>query len=154
MTLLSEIKLKWYSEDVVLTENPRALIDFFLDSIGVTKRTASDIFEVLLISRSRGLALTSEEIKNEVINMRKKRSELGQFSGEVNESLSDRNVQVWLKFFKDIKLLECINNRYVFSGNKTPSEVFLQYTKPLIIDESVKSIEKILVEVEKRYGLK
>jgi len=86
--------------------------------------------------------------------MRKKRKKSGEFDGEIDDSLSERNIQMWLKFFKDIKMIECINDRYFFSGDKFPSEVFEIYVKPLIIEESVKFIERLLKKVEESYELK
>lgn len=154
MPLLSKIELCWFSDDELLKENPRALVELFLKSIGVSKRTASDIFEVLLLAKRRGAHLTSSEIRNEVIEMRKNRKKIGEFDGEIEDSLSERNVQIWLKFFKDIKMIECINDRYFFSGDKFPSEAFEMYVKPLIIDESVRFIERLLKKVEDSYGLK
>jgi len=148
MPLLSRIELCWFSDDELLKDNPRELIKLFLQSLGVNKDVAVDIFEVLLMSKKNEVHLTSEEIRNAVIEMRKKRKEKGEFNGEIEESLSQRNVQVWLKFFKDIKMIECINDRYFFQGDKMPSEVFMTYVKPLIIDESVKFIERLLKKIE------
>ena len=110
--------------------------------------------EILLLNKRKGIHLKSDEIRNEVIEMRKKRKELGEFDGEIEESLSERNVQIWLKFFKDIKMVECINDRYFFSGDKFPSEAFEIYVKPLIIDESVRFIGRLLKKIEENYGLK
>lgn len=154
MPLLSKIELCWFSDDELLTENPRTLLELFLKSIGASKGTASDIFEILLISKRKGIHLTSNEIRNEVIEMRKKRKISKEFEGEIEDSLSERNVQVWLKFFKDIKMIECINDRYFFSGDKFPSDVFEVYVKPLIIDETLKFIERLLKKTEEGYGLK
>lgn len=153
MSLLSSITLKWYSEDELLKENPRELIDLFLNSIGVSRKIAGDVFEVLLISRMKNLPLTAEEIRKEVIELRKKRKEIGIFDGNVEESASKRNIQVWIKFFKDIKMIESVKNKYIFSGNKFPSEVFETYTKPLIIDESVKFISNVLKKIEEKYNI-
>jgi len=154
MPLLSKIELCWFSDDELLKENPRALVELFLNSLGASKGTASDIFEILLLNKRNGIHLTSDEIRNAVIEMRKKRKELGEFDGEIEDSLSGRNVQIWLKFFKDIKMVECINDRYFFSGDKFPSDVFEIYVKPLIIDESVRFIRKLLKKIEESYGLK
>jgi len=154
MPLLSKLQLCWFSDDELLKENPRDFVELFLNCLGISKGTASDIFEILLLNKKKGVHLTSDEIRNAVIEMRTKRKELGKFNGNINDSLSERNVQIWLKFFKDIKMIECINDRYFFSGDKFPSEVFEIYVKPLIIDESVKFIEKLLKKIEENYGLK
>lgn len=151
MVLLSSITLKWCSDDELLKENPRELIDLFLNSIGVSRKIAGDIFEVLLIARMKNLSLTTEEIKREVIELRKKKKELGIFNEDINEAASKRNIQVWIKFFKEIKLIESVKNKYIFSGNRLPSEAFENYTKPLIIDESVKFTVKVLKKIEEKY---
>lgn len=151
MSVLSTITLKWYSDDELLKENPRELIKLFLDSIGVTRRIACDVFEVLLIARIRNIPLTAEEIRKEVIELRKKRNEIGTLDGEINDSASKRNIYEWLKFFKDIKMVETIKNKYVFSGNMFPSESFENYTKPLIIENSTKFIINLLKKIEEKY---
>ncbi|MFN3528062.1 MAG: hypothetical protein ACK4YO_03065, partial [Candidatus Altarchaeaceae archaeon] len=71
-----------------------------------------------------------------------------------DEKISKRTVQFWIKFFKEIKMIESIKNRYIFSGNRIPSEVFMNYTKPLIIDESVKFIVNVLKRIEEKYNIK
>ncbi|MFN3528254.1 MAG: hypothetical protein ACK4YO_04050, partial [Candidatus Altarchaeaceae archaeon] len=106
MPLLSSITLRWYSEDELLKENPRELINLFLNSIGVSKKIAADIFEVLLIARMKNLPLTTEEIMKEVIELRRKRKEIGIVVED--EKISKRTVQFWIKFFKEIKMIESI----------------------------------------------
>jgi len=154
MPLLSKIKLCWFSDDELLKDSPRALVELFLSSLGASKGTASDIFEILLLNKKKGIHLKSDEIRNEVIEMRKNRKELREFDGNIDDSLSKRNVQIWLKFFKDIKMIECINDMYFFSGDKFPSDVFEMYVKQLVIDESVQFIERLLKKIEEGYGLK
>jgi len=143
---ISNIQLIWYDDTTLLTENPRKLVKLFLSSIGITSDIAADIFEVLVKYNAKGIAPTSKEIEKEIL--KKKNSENG-------EEFSFRIIQIWLKYFREIKLIDRIGSkkkgRYVFSGNRKPSESFMQYTKPLIIDESVNYSEKILKKMEGKY---
>ena len=143
---ISNIQLIWYDDTTLLTENPRKLVKLFLSSIGITSDIAADIFEVLVKYNAKGIAPTSKEIEKEIL--KKKNSENG-------EEFSFRIIQIWLKYFREIKLIDRIGSkkksRYVFSGNRKPSEAFMQYTKPFIIDESVNYSEKILKKMEGKY---
>lgn len=148
MNLLSDIRLKWYDDSSLLDSEPRQLAELFLDCLGVSRKTAVDVFEVLLLAKSKGVGLTSEEIRVEIIELRKKRKE------PVDRSLSKRNLQIWLRFFRELELVERMGSRYLFSGNKKPSSVFMEKTRPQVIDRSVDYIHRLLVEVEKGYGIK
>jgi len=53
MPLLSKIELCWFLDDELLKENPHALVELFLNCMGASKGTASDIFEILLISKKK-----------------------------------------------------------------------------------------------------
>ena len=143
--LISDIHLRWYDDTTLLTENPGKLVKLFLNSIGITSEIAADIFEVLVKYNAKGVAPTTKEIEKEILAKNKDK--------EVEE-FSLRIIQIWLKYFREIKLIDKIGGkkgRYVFSGNKKPSEAFMQYTKPLIIDESVNYSGKILKKMEERY---
>jgi hypothetical protein len=146
---VSEISLRWYNDTTLLTENPAKLTKLFLNSIGITSGIASDIFEVLVKYNAKGVAPTTKEIEKEIVEKNKDKE-----GGEGDEK-SLRIIQIWLKYFREIKLIDKIGSkkkgRYVFSGNKKPSEAFMLYTKPLIIDESVKYSEKILKKMEEKY---
>lgn len=145
---VSEISLRWYDDTALLTENPAKLTKLFLNSIGITSGIATDIFEVLVRYNAKGVAPTTKEIENEIIEKNKTKEDGG-------DEKSLRIIQMWLKYFREIKLIDKIGSkkkgRYVFSGNKKPSEAFMLYTKPLIIDESAKYSEKILKKMEEKY---
>ena len=106
---------------------------------------AADIFEVLVKYNAAGIAPTTREIEKKILEKNKDKE---------GEEFSLRIIQIWLKYFREIKLIDKIGGkkgRYVFSGNKKPSEAFMQYTKPLIIDESANYSEKILKKMEGKY---
>jgi hypothetical protein len=148
MNLLSDIRLRWYDDSSLHIENRRELLELFLDSLGVSRDVAADIFEVLLIARAKGISLTPAEIREGVLQLRERRG------AKVDRSMSNRNMQIWLRFFRELELIERIGSRYHFSGNKKPSILFLERTKPKVIDKSVDYIHRLLQEVEKGYSIK
>ncbi|GAG10925.1 unnamed protein product [marine sediment metagenome] len=148
MNLISDVRLKWYDESCLGVEENRELVRILLDSLGVTRDVALDIFEVLLMAKSDGISMTGREIKDKVIGLRKERKVKKPRNG-----LTDRNIQLWLRFFREIDLIERVGSRHLFSGNKKPSKVWLEKTKPNIIDKSAENIHKILLELENRYEI-
>ncbi len=149
MKLLSDIRLRWYDDRSLMLDRDRELIELLLDSLGVSRTVAADIFEVLLKSKKKDLGLTSEEIKQEIVKLRKRRK-----IKDPEKGLTKRNLQIWLKFFRDIDLVERFGFRYRFTGNKKPSTAFKEYTKPEVIDKSADFIYRLLKEIEGRYGVK
>ncbi len=148
MNLLSDIRLRWYDDDSLLSNEPRALIELFLDSLGVSRDVAADIFEVLLTAKSEGVGLTTSQIKQRIIELREKRG------SDTESGLCKRNIQIWMGFFRELELVERIGSRYFFSGNKKPSTLFMERTKPNIIDKSTDYIHRLLQEIEKGYSVK
>ena len=74
MNLLSEITLRWYDDSSLMLEDRRELVELFLDSLGVSRDVASDVFEVLLLAKAKNISLTSNQIKKEIIDLRNKRN--------------------------------------------------------------------------------
>lgn len=148
MNLLADIRLKWYDDSSLLTDDSRKLVELLMDSLGVSRDIAVDLFEVLLLARAKGVGLTSSEIRDGILELRSARGDKG------GRGLSFRNVQIWLKFFRDLELIDRIGSRYLFSGNKKPSAVFIEKTKPEVIDRSVDFIHRLLEEIEKSYNIK
>jgi hypothetical protein len=148
MNLLSQITLKWYDDSSLIADDKRELVERFLDSIGVTRVIAADIFELLLIARSKGLSLTSKEIMDGIIEMRTARGQ------SADDSLTLRNIQIWLKYFRGLGMLEKIGGRYFFKGNKKPSAVFRDTVKPEVIDKSADYLARVLEKLEDRYNIK
>lgn len=149
MNLLSDIRLKWYDDSSLMLEKKRELIELFLDTLGVSRDVAVDIFEVLVKAKRDDMGLTTTEIRSEIIKLRKERK-----VKNIEDGLTKRNIQIWLKFFRDIGMIERFGFRYRFTKNKTPSVAFKEYTKPDIIDKSAEYMYKLLKEIENRYGIK
>lgn len=146
MNLISDINLRWFDESALLEKDPRKLTETFLASLGITSDVAADIVEVLFKARAVDRGLTTAEVREGMVMLRKQRKE--DFSG-----LTVRNVQVWIRYFKEIKLVDRVGDRVRFSGNKKPSKVFAEYTRPLI-EESASFVEKLLKKTEEAYGIK
>jgi hypothetical protein len=148
MNQLCEITLRWYDDSSLITDDRRELVERFMDSLGISRGVASDLFEVLLLSKAKGDSLTSQEIKKGIIKLREKRKDVS------DDSLTLRNIQIWVKYFRNMGLIEKVGGRYLFKGNKKPSAVFKDNVKPEIIDKSAEYIERILEKLEKEYEIK
>ncbi len=148
MKPIFDINIRWYDDTTMETENRRELTEQFLKALGITSDVACDILEVMLIAKGKDITLTTENIKKEILNARKKRG-----MKDVKKGLTDRNIQIWMRYFREIKLIDRMGSRYVFTGNKSPSTAFRENTKPLI-DDGVEYIEQVLEKLEEKYGIK
>jgi len=144
--LLADIKLRWYDDTALMADEPRELLETFLDSIGVTAEVACDIMEVMFLARAKDVALTTGEVKAGVLELRRRRGAKDDFG------MTDRNIQIWLVYFGRIGLLDCIDNRHRFTANRKPTEAFKK-TKE-VIAESVRFSEKLLNKAEQAYRIK
>ena len=149
MNLLADIRLRWYDDSSLMLEDERELIAFFLDTLGVSRETAIDIFEALLKAKKRDMGLTSDELRDEIIRLRENRGKKN-----IEKGLTMRNLQIWLRFYREIELVERFGSRYRFAKNKKPSQAFRDYTKPEVIDKSSDFMYRLLKEIENRYGVK
>ncbi|MFH1125984.1 MAG: hypothetical protein V1703_02560 [Candidatus Altiarchaeota archaeon] len=148
MKLVSDITLRWYDESSLEEDNPRSLLELLLDSMGITSDVARDLFHVLLVARAEDTALTVKQIRDAIISLRKMRN-----ADKPEKGLTMRNIQVWLQYFREIKLLDKLGDRYHFRGNRRPSKAFAEGTKPMI-EESSRYVERVLKRVEDAYGIK
>ena len=148
MNLLSEITLKWYDDSSLMLEDRRELVELFLNSLGVSRDVAADVFEALLLAKAGNISLTSNQLKTEIIKLRNKRGL------DVDKGLSLRNIQLWLKFFRKLGMVEKIGGRYLFKGNKKPAVVFRENVKPEVVDKSTEYLCRLLEELENRYEIK
>lgn len=145
--LLADLKLRWYDDSNLLEEEPRVLLELFLDSIGVTSDVARDLVEVMLMARANDVPLTMREVKDGIIELRKRRK-----VKKITFGLTDRNIQVWLAYFETIGLMDEMKGRYRFTGNKKPSEAFKRTRK--VIEEGVKYSEKLVARLEDAYQIR
>jgi hypothetical protein len=146
--LLAGIKFRWFDESALLTDDRRELIELFLDSIGITSDVARDLIEVLINARARSVSLGAGEVKVLILELRRRRRVKDPMWG-----LTDRNLQVWLKYFQTIRLLDNFGGKYRFTGNKKPGRVFREHTME-VVKESAAFTERILSKIENVYGIK
>ncbi|MBU0762455.1 MAG: hypothetical protein KKD39_05465 [Candidatus Altiarchaeota archaeon] len=146
-SLLADIKLRWHDDSALLSLEPRESLEVFLDSIGVTSDVARDLFEVLLLARAKDVSLKSSEIKRGILEVRLRRK-----VKDVESGLTDRNIQVWLKYFQTIGLIDSFTGKYRFSGNKKPSEAFKRTEE--VIGECVKYSKKAVKNLEDLYNIR
>ena len=144
-TMLADVKLRWYDDSALLEDEPRALLEHFLDSIGITSDVARDLFEVMLLARARDVPLTTAEVKEGIIELRRRRAVRDTFG------LTDRNIQIWLRYFQAIGMFDTIDGRNRFASNKKPLEAF-ERTKN-VVRESLKYSDKLLSKLHKAYRI-
>ena len=147
MNLLSELTLKWYDDSSLMLED-RELVELFLDSLGISRGIAADVFEVLLRAKAKNISMSSKEIRNEVLDLRKQRKQ------SPDDSSTLRNVQLWIKYFRKIGMLEKVGDRYLFKGNRKPSLVFRENVKPEVIDKTAEYLIRALERLEECYEIK
>ena len=144
---LASIKLRLYDDSALLLYDRRNKLEVFLSSIGITSDVAADLFEALLLSKSKEIPLTTSQLREGILRLRtSKNLENPEFG------LTDRNIQIWLKYFQSIGLIEVSNGRHRFHGNRLPSKTFKRTRH--IVDESMNMSEKILLDLEKAYDIK
>ena len=117
---LLEITLRRYEKPYEMPK--RELIKKLCLSIGLLQPGDSrdvivDILQTLLESKSKKKLLDSEEIKKEVINLRKK-------SNLPLKGIAPSNIRRQLKRLKDIYLIESINNNYRITEFNELEEIF------------------------------
>jgi len=147
--LLSEITLRWYDDSSLLSDDRRELLELFLDTLGISRDVAADLFEVLMLAKARGTSLTSKDIREQIVATRKDRGVTGP-----EDALTIRNIQIWVKYFRNLGMIEKIGSRYTFKGNRKPSCVFRDSIKPEVIDKSADYVCRVLEKLEKEYGIK
>ncbi len=145
--LLADIKLRWRDDSALITDDPRELLEAFLDSIGVTSDVARDLMEVLVMSRANDVPLTTAEVKEGIIELRRRRK-----VKRISYGLTDRNIQVWMNYFERIGLLDTVGGKHRFTANKKPSEAFKKTRQ--VVSESLKYSERVLEKMESAYGLR
>lgn len=144
--VLADVKLRWFDDSTLLTDNPERLLECSLRSLGVHSKTGFDVFRVLLASHKAGLKVSAKEVHAQVEALRARRGDRDR------KGLTLRNIQVWLKFYQDLGFLENIHDKYMFRAAKNPSDCFNEYTAP-IIDSSIAYTRRALSKMEEALGI-
>jgi hypothetical protein len=143
---LSELKLKWFDESTLMTDDARQLLGMVLESLGVTSKPGFEVFHVLLEAHKAGLRVGAREVRAQIVKYRMRHGDSDR------KGLTLRNIQVWLKYYQDIGFLDNMGDKYMFKAARKPSECFNEYTVP-IIEESVSYTRRALEAMQKAYGL-
>ena len=146
MKPVADVTLRWFDDTTLLADEPRKLVEVFLEALGITSDVARDLMEILLAQCAKDHPLTTQEIKERILELRGER-------GQEVKGLTDRNLQVWLKYFREIRLADRVGGRHRFTGNKTPLAAFKENTRP-VIDDTLNYIQRALEKLEDAYGIK
>lgn len=147
MKLLCDVHLRWFDESTLTEDDQRKLLELALNALGITSDAARDLFHVLLASRASDVSLTARQLRDAVVSLRR-----GRGMENPEEGLTMRNLHVWLQYFRSIRLVEKLGNRYHFRGNRKPSRAFAEGTRQLV-EGSMGYVERVLERLELSYGV-
>ena len=148
MELIKEITLRHYEKSTKKTE--RELIRKMCLSIGLLQPEESrdiiiDILYVLLNAKKQKKKLTIKEIKNKVVETRKKHrlSSVG---------ISSSNIRRQIYRLRDLLIIERgVKNAYRITEFLSLSEIFEEKINGFLIPYLVKGIKKHFKEVDKKF---
>ena len=137
-TPLSELTLRRYEKPY--TKDKRELVRKLCLSTGLLQPGASrdiivDILLVLLKSRNKKILMTSEEIKNETVNTRKKYK-------LPLRGVASSNVRRQLKRLRDVYLVEKIKNDYRITEFEPLSVIFDKRIKDLYLKNILERVKE------------
>ena len=142
---LSEITLRKYEKPY--ESNPRELTKKICLSLGLLQPGDSrdvivDILMILIEARKEKKELILEEIKEKVIEVRKK-------SNLELKGVADSNIRRQLKRLRDMLLIEKIANNYRINEFESLKTIFEEKIEKFYIFSIVERIKEYLDEVEK-----
>ncbi len=142
---LSEITLRKYEKPYQLDK--RELVKKICLSLGLLQAGDSrdvivDILLVLLDANKEKRAISSEEIKMSVEDLRKK------YSLEM-KGIAESNIRRQLKRLRDLMLIEKKNNLYNISEFESLNKIFNDKIENFLIPQTIERIKEYLTELEK-----
>ncbi|OGJ19988.1 hypothetical protein A3K73_03450 [Candidatus Pacearchaeota archaeon RBG_13_36_9] len=142
---LSEITLRKYEKPYHLDK--RELVKKICLSLGLLQAGDSrdvivDILLVLLESNKEKTAISSDEIKIRVEELRKK------YSLEM-KGIAESNIRRQLKRLRDLMLIEKKNNMYNISEFESLNKIFNDKIENFLIPQTIERIKEYLAELEK-----
>jgi len=142
---LAEITLRKYESPY--DSSRRELVKKVCLSLGLLQPGDSrdvivDILLVLLESNKNKRALTSDEVKDNVIESRKSAS-------CEEKGIAESNIRRQLKRLRDIMLIEKIDNKYRMSEFASLSEIFEEKITNFYVPSIINRIKEYLDELEK-----
>ncbi len=145
-TPLAEITLRRYEKP---TMNDRELVRKFCLSVGLLQPGDSrdvmvDVFYVLLKAKQRKEQLHSEEIKNHVMDLRKK-------LGLPMLGIASSNIRRQLKRLKDLYLIETNANLYRVTEFGHLSEIFEEKVENFILNSVLGRVKDYLKKIDEEF---
>ena len=145
-TPLAEITLRRYEKPAV---NDRELVRKLCLSVGLlqpgdSRDVVVDVFYVLLKARQNREELHSEEIKNNVMTLRKS-------SGLPMLGIASSNVRRQLKRLKDLHLIETNANLYRITEFNHLSEIFEEKVENFILTSVVSRVKDYLQKIDEEF---
>jgi len=142
---LAEITLRKYESPY--NSSRRELVKKVCLSLGLLQPGDSrdvivDILLVLLESNKTKRALTSDEVKDRVIESRKS-------SSCEEKGIAESNIRRQLKRLRDIMLIEKIDNKYRMSEFESLSEIFEEKITNFYVPSIISRIKEYLKALEK-----
>ncbi len=145
-TPLAEITLRRYEKP---TMGDRELVRRFCLSVGLlqpgdSRDVVVDVFYVLLQGRSKKEQLHSEEIKNEVMVLRKR-------LGLPMLGIAGSNIRRQLKRLKDLHLIETNANLYRITEFGNLSEIFEEKVENFILTSVISRVKDYLQKIDEEF---
>ncbi len=145
-TPLAEITLRRYEKPAV---NDRELVRKFCLSVGLlqpgdSRDVVVDVFYVLLKARQNREELHSEEIKNNVMSLRKG-------LGLPMLGIASSNIRRQLKRLKDLHLIETNANLYRITEFNHLSEIFEEKVENFILASVLSRVKDYLQKIDEEF---
>lgn len=146
-TPLAEITLRRYEKP---TMNDRDLVRKFCLSVGLLQPGDSrdvivDVLHVLLKAKQRREELHSEEVKNSVMDYRKK-------NGLPMLGIASSNIRRQLKRLKDLHLIETNANLYRISEWSELSEIFEEKINNFILKSVLSRVKDYVKKIDEEFA--
>jgi len=145
-TPLAEITLRRYEKPTV---SDRELVRKFCLSVGLlqpgdSRDVVVDVFHVLLKARQNREELHSEEIKNNVMTLRKG-------AGLPMLGIASSNIRRQLKRLKDLHMIETNANLYRITEFNHLSEIFEEKVENFILASVVSRVKDYLQKIDEEF---
>ena len=146
-TPLAEITLRRYEKP---TMNDRELVRKFCLSVGLLQPGDSrdvmvDVFYVLLKAKQQQEQLHSEEVKNKVMDLRKK-------LGLPMLGIASSNIRRQLKRLKDLYLIETNANLYRITEFGTISEIFEEKVENFVLSSVLGRVKEYMKKIDEEFS--
>jgi len=142
---LSEVTLRKYEKPIGLEKRElvrKICLSFGLLQLGDSRDVIVDILLTLIEANKDKKSLTSEEIRTNVEELRKK------YSLET-KGLAESNIRRQLKRLRDFMIIERSENKYYLTEHLSLKEIFENNIERFVIPQIITRIKEYLEELEK-----